>query len=144
MIFLLPQEELVSNRKAFKRETGTIRFLFWIILLVTAWRMMNRQRCAHWVFFFFPSSGGIHGVNNVPGQIAIYQVGLNSGIGFRFLFKPRALMLKQKLQCFGHLMRSTDSLEKTLMLGKIEGRRKRGRQRMRHFLLGKKNYDQAR
>ena len=41
------------------------------------------------------------------------------------------LMLKLKLQCFGHLMRWADSLEKTLMLGKIEGRRRRGRQRMR-------------
>ena len=41
------------------------------------------------------------------------------------------LMLKLKLQCFGHLMRRTDTLEKTLMLGKIEGRRRRGRQRMR-------------
>ena len=41
------------------------------------------------------------------------------------------LMLKLKLQYFGHLMRRTDSLEKTLMLGKIEGRRKRGRQRMK-------------
>ena len=41
------------------------------------------------------------------------------------------LMLKLKLQNFGHLMRRTDSFEKTLMLGKIEGRRKRGRQRMR-------------
>ena len=40
-------------------------------------------------------------------------------------------MLKLKLQCFGHLRRRTDSLEKTLMLGKIEGRRRRGRQRMR-------------
>ena len=40
-------------------------------------------------------------------------------------------MLKLKLQYFGHLMRGTDSLEKTLMLGKIEGRRGRGRQRMR-------------
>ena len=40
------------------------------------------------------------------------------------------LMLKLKLQSFGHLMRRTDSLEKTLMLGKIEGRRRRGRQRM--------------
>ena len=39
-------------------------------------------------------------------------------------------MLKLKLQYFGHLMRSTNSLEKTLMLGKIEGRRKRGRQSM--------------
>ena len=41
------------------------------------------------------------------------------------------LMLKLKLQYFGHLMRQTDSLEKTLMLGKIEGGKRRGRQRMR-------------
>ena len=41
------------------------------------------------------------------------------------------LMLKLKLQYFGHLMRRADSFKKTLMLGKIEGRRKRGRQRMR-------------
>ena len=41
------------------------------------------------------------------------------------------LMLKLKLQYFGHLMQRTDSLEKTPMLGKIEGRRRRGRQRMR-------------
>ena len=40
-------------------------------------------------------------------------------------------MLKLELQYFGYLMRRTDSLEKTLMLGKIEGRRRRGRQRMR-------------
>ena len=40
-------------------------------------------------------------------------------------------MLRLKLQYFGHLMRKADSLEKTLMLGKIEGRRRRGRQRMR-------------
>ena len=40
-------------------------------------------------------------------------------------------MLKLKLQYFGHLMRTADSLEKTLMLGKSEGRRRRGRQRMR-------------
>ena len=43
------------------------------------------------------------------------------------------LMLKLKLQYFGYLMRRADSLEKTLMLGKIEGRRRRGRQRMRWF-----------
>ena len=45
------------------------------------------------------------------------------------------MMLKLKLQYFGHLMRRVDSLEKTLMLGGIRGRRKRGRQRMR-FLDG--------
>jgi len=41
------------------------------------------------------------------------------------------LMLNLKLQYFGHLMQTADSLEKTLMLGKIEGRRRRGQQRMR-------------
>ena len=41
------------------------------------------------------------------------------------------LMLKLKLQSFGHLIRRADSLEKTLILGKIEGRRRRGQQRMR-------------
>ena len=41
------------------------------------------------------------------------------------------MMLKLKLQYFGHLMRRVDSLEKTLMLGRIEGRRRRGRQRVR-------------
>ena len=43
------------------------------------------------------------------------------------------LILKLKLQYFGHLMRRTDPLEKTLMLGKIEGRRRRGQQRIRWF-----------
>ena len=43
----------------------------------------------------------------------------------------KGLMLKLKLQYFGHLLQEVDSLEKTLMLGKIEGRRRRGRQRMR-------------
>ena len=46
-------------------------------------------------------------------------------------YSLEGLMLKLKLQYSGHLMRRTDSLEKTLMLGKIEGRRRRGQQRMR-------------
>ena len=46
-------------------------------------------------------------------------------------YSLEGLMLKLKLQYFGHLMRRTDSLEKTLMLGNIEGGRRRGRQRMR-------------
>ena len=46
-------------------------------------------------------------------------------------YSLEGLMLKLKPQYFGHLMRRTDSLEETLMLGKIEGRRRRGRQRMR-------------
>ena len=46
-------------------------------------------------------------------------------------YSLKGLMLKLKLQYFGHLMRRADSVEKTLMLGKIEGRRRRGRQRKR-------------
>ena len=46
-------------------------------------------------------------------------------------YSLEGLMLKLKLQYFGHLMRRTDSFEKTLMLGEIEGRRRRGQQRMR-------------
>ena len=46
-------------------------------------------------------------------------------------YSSEGLMLKLKLQSLGHLMQRIDSLEKTLMLGKIEGRRRRGRQRMR-------------
>ena len=46
-------------------------------------------------------------------------------------YSLEGLMLKLKLQYFGHLMRRTDTLEKTLMLGNIEGRRRRGRQRIR-------------
>ena len=46
-------------------------------------------------------------------------------------YSLEGLMLKLKLQYFGHLMRRADSLQKTLMLGKIEGRRRRGQQRMR-------------
>ena len=48
-------------------------------------------------------------------------------------YSLEGLMLKPKLQSFGHLMRTADSLEKTLMLGKIEGRRRRGQQRMRRL-----------
>ena len=50
-------------------------------------------------------------------------------------YSLEGLMLKLKLQCFGHPMGTADSLEKSLMLGKIEGRRRRGHQRMR-FLDG--------
>ena len=46
-------------------------------------------------------------------------------------YSLEGLMLKLKLQCFGHVMQRADSLEKTLMLGKIEGRKRRGRRRMR-------------
>ena len=54
-------------------------------------------------------------------------------------YSLEGLMLKLKLQYFGHLMQRTHSLERTLMLGKIEGRRRRGQQRMR-WLHGISNY----
>ena len=47
------------------------------------------------------------------------------------VYSLEGLLLKQKLQCFRYLMRRTESFEKTLMLGKIEGRKRRGQQRMR-------------
>ena len=53
-------------------------------------------------------------------------------------YSLEGLMLKLKLQYFGHLMRRVDSLEKTLMLGKIEGTRRRGRQRIK-WLVGTPN-----
>ena len=56
-------------------------------------------------------------------QSILKEIGLNCSL--------EGLMLKLKLQYFGHLMQRADSLEKTLMLGKIEGRRRRGQQRMR-------------
>ena len=55
----------------------------------------------------------------------------NSNQEFSPEYSLEGLMLKLKLQYFGHLMQRTDSFEKTLMLGKIEGRRRRGRQKMR-------------
>ena len=51
------------------------------------------------------------------------------------------LMAKLKLQYFGHLMRRADSLEKTLMLGKTEGRRRRGRQRMRWWMASPTQFE---
>ena len=51
-------------------------------------------------------------------------------------YSLKGLVLKLKLQYFGHLMRRTDSLENTMMLGKIEGRRRRGQQRMMRQLDG--------
>jgi len=52
-------------------------------------------------------------------------------IGNHSQYSLEGLMVKLKLQYFGHLMRRTDSLEKTQMLGKIEGRKRRGQERMR-------------
>ena len=56
---------------------------------------------------------------------------VNPGKEISLEYSLEGLMLKLKLQYFGHLMRRAGSLEKTLMLGKIEGERRRGRQRMR-------------
>ena len=65
----------------------------------------------------------------VPGTAGRSDQSILKEISPEYSFE--GLMLKLKLQSFGHLMRRTDSLEKTLMLGKIEGRRRRGQQRMR-------------
>ena len=68
-----------------------------------------------------------HLVKSTPGR-AVYHCGLKETSPEHSL---EEMMLKLKLQYFGHLMRKTDSLEKTLMLGRIKGRRRRGQQRMR-------------
>ena len=65
----------------------------------------------------------------VPWTASTYNQSILKEINSEYSLE--GLMLKLKLQYFGHLMRRTDSLEKTLMLGKIEGRRRRGQQRMR-------------
>ena len=68
-------------------------------------------------------------VQRVPFGLQGDPTGQSKGINPEYSLE--GLVLKLKLQCFGHLMWRTDSLAKTLMLGKIEGRRRRGRQRMR-------------
>ena len=65
----------------------------------------------------------------VPGTARRLNQSILKEISPEYALEGR--MLKLKLQYFGHLMRRTESLEKTLMLGKTEGRRRRGRQRMR-------------
>ena len=65
----------------------------------------------------------------VPWTARISNLSILKKISPEYLLE--GLMLKLKLQYFGHLMQRTDSSEKTLMLGKIEGRRRRGQQRMR-------------
>ena len=80
--------------------------------------------------------GKSHGLKSLDGYATMGMQRVRRGWGtFTHLQTDivlgAGLMLKLKLQYFGHLMRRADSLEKTLMLGKIEGRRRRGRQRMR-------------
>ena len=63
--------------------------------------------------------------------VILYISLISSEVNFYFGISLEGMMLKLKLQYFGHLMRRADSLEKTLMLGGIGGRRRRGQQRMR-------------
>ena len=72
-------------------------------------------------------------LSRVPGTTERSNHSILKEINSEYSFKE--LMLKLKLQYVGHLMWRTDSLEKTLMLGEIEGRRRRGRQRMRWLAL---------
>ena len=76
-----------------------------------------------------PVSLTSHGGSEKPGKLEVGGASRDStGLG---AFSLEGVMLKLKLQYFGHLMRRVDSFEKTLMLGKIEGGRRRGRQTMR-------------
>ena len=74
-------------------------------------------------------SCGVGGLLRVPGTARRSNQSILKEISPEYSFE--GLRLKLKVHCSGHLMPRTDSLEKTLMLEKIEGRRKRGRQRMR-------------
>ena len=80
----------------------------------------------------------IDALNYGVGEDSWESLGLQGGQSILTEISPgcslEGLMLKLKLQYFGHLMRRADSFEKTLMLGKIEGRRRRGRQRMRWWM----------
>ena len=75
-----------------------------------SWRSLVVLRCTFWLITF---------PLNTPIQSILKEISPE--------YSLEGLMLKLKLQSFGHLMRRTDSLKKTLMLGKIEGRRRRGR-----------------
>jgi len=70
-------------------------------------------------------------LNCGAGEDSSESLGLRGDPSSPLEYSLEGLMLKLKLQYFGHLIRRTDSLEKTLKLGKIEGRRRRGRQRIR-------------
>ena len=70
-------------------------------------------------------------IHTIKGFGIVNKAEINVFLVLSAKYLLEGLMLKLKLQYFGHLMQSTDSFEKTLMLGKIEGRRRRGRQRMR-------------
>ena len=72
----------------------------------------------------------IHHVISVK-EVMVVDLLVTQFLQIRNFTVSQGLMLKLKLQYFGHLMRRADSFEKTLTLGKIEGRRRRGRQRMR-------------
>ena len=85
-------------------------------------------------FFLCPQTGSVQcwrRLLRVPWTARRFNQSIIKEINPECLLE--GLMLKLKLQYFGHLMRRADSLEKTLMLGKIEGRRRRGQQRMRQL-----------
>ena len=84
------------------------------------------QNIYRWVKYFLPAIPCLTGLISfldLSNQSVLKEINPE--------YSLEGLMLKLKLQYFGHLMQRADSLEKTLMLGKIEGNRKRGRQRMR-------------
>ena len=72
-------------------------------------------------------------LRTISDRYTVLYLMIDNPTGNQSEYSSEGLMLKLKLQYLGHLRRRTDSLEKTLMLGKIEGRRRRGQQRMRWF-----------
>ena len=101
-----------------------------IIYGCESWTM---KKAEHWKTDAWPSHRSYHPSLTYPPRVPYTARRSNQSILKEISpgFSLERLMLKLKLQYFGHLMWRADSLEKTLMLGKIEGRRKRGQQRMR-------------
>ena len=95
--------------------------LMWELDYKKSWELKN------WCFWTAVLEKTLESPLRISNQSILKEVSLD--------YSLEGLMLKLKLQYFGHLIWSTDSFEKTLMLGKIEGRRRRGRQRLRGLVV---------
>jgi len=106
---------------------GLTRKLLWILKTCELWRQLNdsiEELTAFELWYW-------RRLLRVPWTARRSNQSILKEISPEYSLERLMLKLKLKLQYFGHLMQSTNSLEKTLMLGKIEGKRKKGKERMR-------------
>ena len=103
--------------------------------MVFNWYLTKAPRSYYKLVHFITSTRRERSIHSLLAIFIDYSLYARSNQSILKEISPKysleGLMLKLELQCFGHLMQRTDSLEKTLMLGKIEGGRRRGRRRMR-------------